>query len=295
VEDADVGVSTPVGLGSSGASLSGAWVWRRSAVAAIVPGMEAATLSLVDPTSPDLSRGPDAIRLLIAHGDNLSRAGLEALLDDESDIAVVESAGDGEEAFAKARELRPNVLLLDIALTRMDGVEVTRRIVADPATSDIHVVILGDSEHDDEVLASLRAGATGFLPRNSDPGALIHGLRTVAAGDAAISPSVVRRMISELASRPDPGLPGPEQLDELTPREREVMGLVAGGLSNHEIAEHLVISTATAKTHVSRALYKLHARDRAQLVTLAYETGLVLPRQPALGGAGVASATLSAA
>jgi DNA-binding NarL/FixJ family response regulator len=155
--------------------------------------------------------------------------------------------------------------------------------------------MLGDSEDDPEVLAALRAGATGFLPRNAEPGALIHSLRAVACGETALSPGIVRRVISELAARPDPGLPGPAQLDELTPREREVMSLVAGGLSNDEIAEHLVISRATAKTHVSRALYKLHARDRAQLVTLAYETGLVSPRQPALGGAGVASTTLAAA
>jgi DNA-binding NarL/FixJ family response regulator len=242
-----------------------------------------------------LSPGPDEIRLLVAHGDHLSRAGLQALLDDEPDIVVAGSAGDGEDAIAQVGEVRPDVLLIDSALPGMDGIEVTRRIVADPKVSDVHIVMLGNSRGDDEVLSSLRAGATGFLPRDTEPGALIHAVRAVAVGEAAVSPGVVRRVISELAARPDPGLPGPEQLEELTPREREVMGLVAGGLSNAEIAEHLVISRATAKTHVSRALYKLHARDRAQLVTLAYETGLVLPRQPALGGAGVASATLAAA
>jgi DNA-binding NarL/FixJ family response regulator len=280
--------------------ISGTGVWRGDPAQGIVGGMEVSNLSLVDPAGLiPLSPGPNEIRLLVAHGDHLSRAGLQALLDDEPDIVVAGSAGDGEDAIAQVGELRPDVLLIDSALPGMDGgmdgIEVTRRIVADPKVSDVHVVMLGDSGGDDEVLSSLRAGATGFLPRDTEPGALIHAVRAVAVGEAAVSPGVVRRVISELAARPDPGLPGPEQLEELTPREREVMSLVAGGLSNGEIAEHLVISRATAKTHVSRALYKLHARDRAQLVTLAYETGLVLPRQPALGGAGVASATLAAA
>jgi len=258
--------------------------------------MEAPDLSLVDPAGPDLlSPGPEMIRLLVVHGDHLSRAGLRALLDDEPDIAVAGSAGDGEEAVTRAREIRPDVLLVDSALPGVDGIEATRQIVSDPDLSQVGVVMLGDSDKDDEVLSALRAGATGFLPRDTEPGALVHSLRAVAAGDAALSPSVVRRVISEMTSWPDPGLPGPEQLDELTPREREVMGLVAGGLSNDEIAEHLVISRATAKTHVSRALYKVHARNRAQLVTLAYETGLVQPRHPVPSAAGFFSARLAAA
>jgi DNA-binding NarL/FixJ family response regulator len=258
--------------------------------------MQATDLSLVDPDGPDLtSPGPEMIRLLVAHGDHLSRAGLQALLDDQPDIAVAGSAGDGAEAILRARELDPDVLLVDAALPGIDSVEATRQIVADPDLSGVAVVMLGDSDKDDEVLSALRAGATGFLPRNTEPGALVHGLRAVAAGDAALSPSVVRRVISELTSWPDPGLPGPEQLDELTPREREVMGLVAGGLSNDEIAEHLVISRATAKTHVSRALYKVHAKNRAQLVTLAYETGLVQPRHPVPAESGLSSARLAAA
>jgi DNA-binding NarL/FixJ family response regulator len=258
--------------------------------------MEAADLSLVGPDGPDLlSPGPEMIRLLIAHGDHLSRAGLEALLDDEPDITVAGSAGDGTETIALTREVRPNVLLIDVELPGIDGLETTRRIVADPDASGVGVVMLGDSDEDGDVLSALRAGATGFLPRDTEPGALVHGLRAVAGGDAALSPSLVRRMISELTSWPDPGLPGPEQLDELTPREREVMGLVAGGLSNDEIAEHLVISRATAKTHVSRTLYKLHARNRAQLVTLAYESGLVQPRKPVPLELGLASTTLAAA
>jgi DNA-binding NarL/FixJ family response regulator len=274
----------------------GAGVWRSADAKGIVGGVKASNLSLVDPGAPGrLSSGPEMIRLLIAHGDHLSRAGLEALLDDQPDIAVAGSAGDGEEAITRAREVRPDVLLIDAALPGTDAVEATRQIVAAPGLSGVGVVMLGDSDRDDEVLAALRAGATGFLSRDTDPDALLHALRAVAAGEAALFPSVVRRMISELVSWPDPGLPGPAQLGELTPREREVMGLVAAGLSNEDIAEHLVISQATAKTHVSRTLYKLHAKSRAQLVTLAYETGLVQPRQPAPAKSVLASATLAAA
>ena len=258
--------------------------------------MEAPNLSLVDPDDPGLlSPGPEMIRLLIAHGDHLSRAGLEALLDDEPDIMVAGSAGDGEDALAQAREIRPDVLLVDAALPGTDGVEATRQIVAIPGLSGVGVVMLGDSDRDHEVLSALRAGATGFLPRDTEPAALLRAIRAVAAGEAALFPSVVRRVISELVSWPDPGLPGPEQLEELTPREREVMGLVAAGLRNDEIAEHLVISRATAKPHVSRTLYKLQARSRAQLVTLAYETGLVHPKQPGPVDSVLASVTLAAA
>jgi DNA-binding NarL/FixJ family response regulator len=243
--------------------------------------VKAPNLSPVDSAGlPLLSPGPSEIRLLVAHGDNLSRAGLQALLDDEPDIVVAGSAGDGEGAISQLQELRPDVLLIDFALPGIAAIEVTHRIGNDPEITGVQVVMLGDSGRDEEVLGALRAGATGFLPSDTEPGAMIHAVRAVAVGEAAVSPAVVRRVISELASQPDPGLPGPEQLDELTPREREVMGLVARGLNNDEIAELLVISRATAKTHVSRVLYKLHARDRAQLVTLAYETGLIHPRQP---------------
>jgi DNA-binding NarL/FixJ family response regulator len=244
--------------------------------------VDAPNLSLADPAGPDpLSPRPSQIRLLVAHGDTIARAGLESLLGDEPDITIAGSAGDGEGVIAQVREIRPDVLLIDTELPGIGGIEVAHRIGADPKTPAVPIVMLGDSSEDDEVVGALRAGATGFLPSDTEPGAVVHAVRAVAVGEAAVSPAVVRRVISELASLPDPGLPGPERLDELTPREREVMGLVAGGLSNDEIAEHLVISRATAKTHVSRVLYKLHARDRAQLVTLAYETGLVHPRQPA--------------
>jgi DNA-binding NarL/FixJ family response regulator len=237
-------------------------------------------LVLLGAVDPSRAREATAIHVVIASGDTLARAGLQALLGGEPDIAVVGSAVDGEHAVALARQLRPDVLLVDVAPPATDGVQLARRIVADPEIAGVHVLILSASERDDEVFSSLRAGASGFLPRDTEPPQLADGVRAVAAGEAALSPSGVRRVIAELASQPDPRLPGPEQLDELTAREREVMALVATGMSNEEIAQHLVVTRATAKTHVSRALGKLQARNRAQLVTLAYETGLVQPRQP---------------
>jgi DNA-binding NarL/FixJ family response regulator len=200
------------------------------------------------------------------------------LLDTEPDVAVVGCAGDGDEAIASAREIEPDVALVDIELPGIDIVELIRRLAG--GASGVRVLMLGASEQDEEVLSSLRAGASGFLSREVEPAELIQGVRSVAAGYGALSPRVARRVISELASQPDPRLPAPDQLDELTAREREVMVLVAGGLSNGEIAEHLVITPATARTHVSRALSKLCVHNRAQLVTLAYETGLVMPRKP---------------
>jgi DNA-binding NarL/FixJ family response regulator len=251
------------------------------------------TLTLVEAVDP--GREPDGISVVIAYGDTLARAGLHALLDVEQGIAVAGSTGDGEEALALAREVCPDILLIEMELPGIPGVEVTRRIVADPDTSEVRILVLAASEEDEDVFSSLRAGASGFLLRDAEPGELVDGVRAVAAGEAALSASAMRLVIAELASQPDPHLPGPAELDELTAREREVMGLVAAGLSNDQIAEHLTISWATAKTHVSRALTKLNARDRAQLVTLAYETGLVLPRQPTAVGLGIPSATLAAA
>ncbi|HEY2635816.1 MAG TPA: response regulator transcription factor [Solirubrobacteraceae bacterium] len=235
-------------------------------------------LTLVDSVNGNGAAESPAIRVVIAHGDSLARIGLDALLAAEPGVGVAGCAADGEVAISLARNIRPDVLVVDVALPGIGGVEVTRRIVADPATSAVRVLLLGELEQDEEVLASLRAGASGFLLRDTERAELAQGVRAVAAGGAALAPSVVRRLMLELASQPDPGLPGPKQLDELTAREREVMALVATGLSNDQIAEQLVVSPATAKTHVSRALMKLRARDRAQLVVLAYESGLVAPR-----------------
>jgi DNA-binding NarL/FixJ family response regulator len=225
----------------------------------------------------------NGIGVLIAYGETFARTGLRALLDAERDMSVVGCAADGEQALALARRIRFDVLLVDMALPGTNGVELTRRLVVDAGDSGARVVILSASDPDEEVISSLRAGARGFLRRDAEPAELIRAVRTVAAGNAALSPRVVRRVIAELASQPDPRLPVHDQLDELTSREREVMVLVASGLSNDQIAEHLVVTRATARTHVSRALRKVGAHSRAQLVTLAYETGLVLPKMSALG------------
>jgi DNA-binding NarL/FixJ family response regulator len=183
----------------------------------------------------------------------------------------------------------PDVLLIDIAAPGTDPGTVTQRILGDADTSSVHVLVLGESEDDEKIFSSLRAGASGFLVRDAEPAELTRAIRAVAAGEAALSPRSVRRVIAELAAQPDPRRANPELLEELTPRELEVMALVAGGLSNDEIAEQLVVTPATAKTHVSRVMTKLRAHHRAQLVTLAYETGLVQPRHPA-GAAGRAAA-----
>jgi DNA-binding NarL/FixJ family response regulator len=214
----------------------------------------------------------------VAHGDRLARAGLAALLEAEPDVAVVGSAADGGEAISLAEELRPDVLLLDMAVNGMDAFKVTHLFATDADASAAGVLILGESDEDEKIFSSLRAGASGFLVRDAEPAELIYGIRRVAAGEAALSPSSVRRVIDELAGQPDPLGARPELLDELTARELEVMALVAGGLSNGEIAQRLVVTLATAKTHVSRVMTKLRAHHRAQLVTLAYETGLVRPR-----------------
>ncbi|HEV2922664.1 MAG TPA: response regulator transcription factor [Solirubrobacteraceae bacterium] len=219
------------------------------------------------------------IRVLVAHGDRLARAGLAALLEPEPDVAIVGLAADGMEAVVLAEELRPDVLVVDMAVPGMDAFEVTRLIVAGTDSSSIRVLILGDSDQDEKIFSFLRAGASGFLVRDAEPSDLTQGIRRVAAGEAALSPSSVRRVIDELAGQPDPGV-SPEILEELTTRELEVMGLVAVGLNNDEISEHLVVTRATAKTHVNRVMTKLGAHHRAQLVTLAYETGLVHPRHP---------------
>ncbi|MCC5578874.1 response regulator transcription factor [Microtetraspora sp. AC03309] len=216
------------------------------------------------------------IRVLLADDQTLIRAGFRALLQAEDDIEVVAEAADGEQAVALAARHLPDVALVDIQMPVMDGIEATRRIAADPALAGVHVVILTNYGLDEYVVNALRAGAAGFMVKDTEPGDLLHGVRVAARGDALLSPAITRRLIGEFVSRRPES--APRELDVLTNREREVVALVARGMSNDEIAAHMVISPTTAKTHVSRAMIKLHARDRAQLVVLAYESGLVTPR-----------------
>ncbi|WP_327587216.1 response regulator transcription factor [Nonomuraea sp. NBC_00507] len=217
------------------------------------------------------------IRVLIVDDQALIRGSFRALLESEDDIEVVAEAPNGEQAIALALEHLPDVALLDIQMPVMDGIEATRRIAADERLSGVHVVILTNFGLDEYVFNALRAGACGFLVKDTEPADLLQGVRVAARGDALLSPAITRRLIGEyVARRPEPA---PEGLDVLTNREREVTALVARGLSNDEIAAHMVISPTTAKTHVSRAMTKLRARDRAQLVVFAYESGLVTPRR----------------
>ncbi len=216
------------------------------------------------------------IRVLLADDQVLVRAGFRALIDAQDDLEVVGEASDGQEALDQARELAPDVILMDIRMPGVDGLEATRKIAADERLGDVRVIILTTFELDEYVFEAIRAGASGFLVKDTEPVELLRGVRAVAAGDALLSPGVTRRLISEFASRAKETQAAPE-LDALTDREREVMALVADGLTNDEIAERLFMSPATAKTHVSRTMVKLGARDRAQLVVFAYETGLVRP------------------
>jgi DNA-binding NarL/FixJ family response regulator len=216
------------------------------------------------------------IRVLLADDQALVRAGFRALLDSQDDIEVLAEAEDGEEAVRLARELNPDVVLMDIRMPGMDGLEATRAIADDDALNDVRVVILTTFDIDEYVFEALRVGASGFLVKSTEPAELVHAVRVVAAGDALLSPGVTKRLVAEFAERAKEPISTPA-LDALTDREREVMTLVATGLSNDEIAERLVVSPATAKTHVSRAMVKLGARDRAQLVVFAYESGLTRP------------------
>jgi DNA-binding NarL/FixJ family response regulator len=216
------------------------------------------------------------IRVLLADDQVLVRAGFRALLDAQRDIDVVGEAADGEQALRQVRELTPDAVLMDIRMPLMDGLAATRQITADPALADVKVVILTTFELDEYVFEAIRAGASGFLVKDTEPEELLRAVRAVVGGDALLSPGVTRRLIAEFAARSkEPAAAA--VLDQLTEREREVMALVGIGLSNDEIARRLVVSPLTAKTHVSRAMVKLGARDRAQLVVLAYESGLVRP------------------
>ncbi len=216
------------------------------------------------------------IRVLVADDQKLVRAGFSALLAAEEDFAVVGEAADGQTAVEMAVRERPDVVLMDIRMPGLDGIEATRRLASDPRLGNCRVVILTTFETDEYVFDALRAGASGFLVKDTDPEELLRAVRVVARGDALLAPSVTRRLIADVVARGPARPPSPE-IEELTPREREILVLVGGGLSNDEIANRLVISPATAKTHVSRILGKLAARDRAQLVVMAYESGLVTP------------------
>ncbi|WP_086801023.1 response regulator transcription factor [Streptomyces caniscabiei] len=216
------------------------------------------------------------IRVLLADDQALVRAGFRALLDAQPDIEVAGEAADGEEALRGVRELRPDVVLMDIRMPLLDGLAATRRITDDPGLAGVKVVMLTTFELDEYVFEAIRSGASGFLVKDTEPEELVRAVRAVVEGDALLSPGVTRRLIAEFAARSkEPS--ALSSLDGLTEREREVMAMVGIGLTNEEIARRLVVSPLTAKTHVSRTMVKLGARDRAQLVVLAYESGLVRP------------------
>jgi DNA-binding NarL/FixJ family response regulator len=218
------------------------------------------------------------IRVLLADDQALIRSGIRSLLDAEDDIEVVAEAADGQQAIALALEHRPDIALVDIQMPVLDGIEATRQIVADQRLASVRVVILTNYGLDEYIFRALRAGASGFLLKDTQPAELLQALRVAARGDALLSPAVTRRLISEFVARP-PDVLAAAGMESLTNREREVVALVARGLNNDEIAEAMVLSPATAKTHVSRAMTKLGARDRAQLVVFAYQSGLVSPRE----------------
>ena len=223
------------------------------------------------------------ITVQLVDDQSLVRAGFHALLNAEDDIAVVAQAADGEEAVARAREHRPQVVLMDIRMPKVDGLQATAQITGDPALCDTRVVVLTTFELDEYVFGALRAGASGFLLKDVEPADLVAAVRVVAAGEALLAPRLTRRLIEAFVTGAPgggaggAGLPAAETLERLTPREREVLALVGRGRSNTEIAEQLVLSPLTAKTHVARLFSKLGARDRAQLVVTAYESGLVVP------------------
>jgi DNA-binding NarL/FixJ family response regulator len=218
------------------------------------------------------------IRAALAYAQPLVRDGVRAQIALVDDIELVGVATNGAEAIEVARRCRPDVLLMDVRMPVMDGIEATRRITSDERCGGVRVLVLTTFDLDEYVYAALRAGASGFLLKDSLPEDLFAAIRLIAAGDALLAPGVTRRLIAEFVRRPETPRGRPAELAQLTDRERDVLGLIAQGLSNSEIADGLVVSPATVKTHVSRILAKLTARDRAQLVMLAYESGLVVPR-----------------
>jgi DNA-binding NarL/FixJ family response regulator len=213
----------------------------------------------------------------IADDQPLIRTGIRTMIEHTSDLVLVAEAADGEQAVAIARSHHPDVLLMDIRMPRVDGIEATRQITADPSLAAVRVVVLTTFDTDDHVYRAIRAGASGFLLKDAPPEDVLDAIRIVAGGDALLAPSVTRRLIADLAARPDVSRQRSAELDVLTDREREVLTLVGRGLSNTEIGAQLYVSPATAKAHVSHVMTKLLARDRAQLVVIAYESGLVRP------------------
>ena len=216
----------------------------------------------------------EQVRVVLVDDDDLMRAGLRSVLSSDETIDVVGEAGDGREAVERIRKLRPDLVLMDIRMPNLDGISATREVLA--TSADVKVVVLTTFEHDDYIFDALSAGASGFLLKRTQPEELIAAIHTVAEGDSLLSPSVTRRVVDRMASQPPP-VRATARLDVLTPREREVLELVARGLSNREIAEQFVIEESTVKTHVKRILMKLHLRDRVQAVVFAYENGLTRP------------------
>jgi DNA-binding NarL/FixJ family response regulator len=220
------------------------------------------------------------IRVALADDQELVRAGFRTLIESAEDLEVVGEAADGEEAVCLVRDHRPDVVLMDVRMPRVDGIEATKRIHDLSGAENVRVLVLTTFDLDEYVHAALRAGASGFLLKDASPAELLNAIRVIHEGDALLAPSITRRLIEDFAQHPRPEKTPASVLQDLTARELEVLMLVARGLSNAEIADELVVSPATAKTHVSRILSKLEARDRAQLVVVAYETGLVSPRSP---------------
>ena len=218
------------------------------------------------------------IRVVVADDQALVRVGLRVLLESEDDLELAGEASDGRKALDLVRRTRPDVVLMDIRMPVMDGIEALRGIAAEPSLAGTKVIMLTTFELDEYVFEALRAGASGFLIKDTDPAELLRAIRLVASGESLLSPSVTRRVIGEFASKPGLRRTPHPRLGTLTEREREIMSLVAEGLSNEEIADRLVVSPATVRTHVSRAMVKLHARDRAQLVVFAFQSGIAGPQ-----------------
>jgi DNA-binding NarL/FixJ family response regulator len=233
------------------------------------------------PAGMDQARPGAPIKVLLADDQELVRAGFKVLLDTEDDISVVGEAADGAQAVELARSTRPDVVLMDIRMPVLDGLQATRQLAAVRGLERVRVLILTTYDTDAYVFEALQAGASGFLLKDSGPAELLHAIRVVAAGEALLAPRITRRLIAQFTAARTAHEVAEDRLGVLTQREREVLALVGEGLSNQEIAARLVLSPATARTHVSRSMVKLRARDRAQLVVVAYQTGLVSPTPPA--------------